>query len=561
MGTAARASPSIAGHSRGLLLWRGGADERLARAAGDGDADAFAAIYERYNRPLYAYCRSIVRHDDDALDALQTTFTAAWSALRRGGRAAPLRPWLYRIAHNESISVLRRRARQPAADLEHAGCSLVAPSAAEDAARRDRWDLLVADLARLPGQARSALVLREMSGLSHEEIALALGTTVGAAKQSILEARRALGEMAEGREMQCQSIQERLSTSDGRMLRGRRVAAHLRSCAVCSEFAAAVKDRKHVFGAYTPALPAGAAATVLARIVGAGSHAGGSIASGELTALRTGLTAKAAGAATAWKAGALAIVAAGASAGFVAIHHEITQPQPHKARASHARPVSVPSRAGPVPSQAGPLPSQAGPLPSASPAGPVASASPARKRISPSRAHRARVRHRAATTPLPASAGHRSASPRRRRRAAATTTPALATPAMSPPAATIPAAVPAGAGAGAEHPSTAVHSHAVAAHQPAAARTRTTRPRHLRSSRAHARVLPSGHPQTGTARAIPRTHPRVGGGSGGRRDASAPGETTTTPVASPHGGGTVTGRGNAGGSPAAGKGPSTRSAR
>ena len=85
--------------------------KRLARLAARGNTRAFAAIYERYHQTLYRYCRSILNDDIDSQDALQSTFTRALSALKRGQRIAPLRPWLFRIAHNESISLLRRRRR------------------------------------------------------------------------------------------------------------------------------------------------------------------------------------------------------------------------------------------------------------------------------------------------------------------------------------------------------------------------------------------------------------------------------------------------------------------
>ncbi len=307
-------------------------DERLARAAGDGDQAAFAAVYDRYHQPLFAYCRSIVRHDDDALDVLQTTFTAAWSALQRDGRTAPLRPWLYRIAHNESISLLRRRARQPVTDLEQADSVLAAPSAAEAADGREQWDMLVRDLSELSEQARGALLLREMSGLSHDDIAIALGITAGAAKQSILEARRAMSEMMRGREMLCDAVQERMSAGDGRVRRGRAVAAHLRSCAACAAFADAIDTRKSVFGAYTPVVPAAAAASVLARL-NAGIHAGIHGGVGAAPAATGGLTAagiggKTAGAVATWKAaaGVVAVVAVTASAGAVVVRHVLAQP-------------------------------------------------------------------------------------------------------------------------------------------------------------------------------------------------------------------------------------------
>src|SRR5690348_9044471 len=75
-------------------------DERLARLVTSGDQRAFATLYERYHQPLYRYCRSLLRHDADAQDAMQSALTNAYSALSRDGRDAPLRPWLFRIAHN-----------------------------------------------------------------------------------------------------------------------------------------------------------------------------------------------------------------------------------------------------------------------------------------------------------------------------------------------------------------------------------------------------------------------------------------------------------------------------
>src|SRR3954468_2334548 len=73
------------------------------------DASVFAAVYERHHQALYRYCRSILRHEQDAQDALQSTMTRAYAALQDERRDLELRPWLFRIAHNESVSILRRR--------------------------------------------------------------------------------------------------------------------------------------------------------------------------------------------------------------------------------------------------------------------------------------------------------------------------------------------------------------------------------------------------------------------------------------------------------------------
>jgi RNA polymerase sigma factor (sigma-70 family) len=84
-------------------------DERLARLAARGSEAAFAAIFERHHQALHRYCHSIVGNGHDASDALQSTMLKAYRALTGETREINLKPWLYRIAHNESISLLRER--------------------------------------------------------------------------------------------------------------------------------------------------------------------------------------------------------------------------------------------------------------------------------------------------------------------------------------------------------------------------------------------------------------------------------------------------------------------
>src|SRR5690348_14520212 len=67
-------------------------DERLARMVAEGSTRAFAQLHERHAGALYRYCRSIVRHDQDAQDVLQTTMARALAALAKGPPDAPLRP-------------------------------------------------------------------------------------------------------------------------------------------------------------------------------------------------------------------------------------------------------------------------------------------------------------------------------------------------------------------------------------------------------------------------------------------------------------------------------------
>ena len=256
-------------------------DEQLAGRVADRHDTAFAALYERYHQPLYRYCRSLLHDDADALDAVQSTFTSALVALRAGRRDAPLRPWLFRIAHNEAISLIRRRRVDGHGQELSESLLPSVPSAADEAGARARLALLVVDLTHLPDRQRGALVMRELCGLSHEEIAVALGTSTTAAKQAIFEARTALSEFAEGRATTCEEIRSRLSEQDGRMLRNRRLRSHLRDCSSCDAFAAAIGQRRSDLRAIAPALPLVASAGLLARLArGSGDQGVSGLAAG-----------------------------------------------------------------------------------------------------------------------------------------------------------------------------------------------------------------------------------------------------------------------------------------
>jgi RNA polymerase sigma factor (sigma-70 family) len=200
----------------------------------------FAALYERHHKALYRYCRSIVRHEEDAQDALQSTMTRAYAALQEKPHDFDLRPWLFRIAHNESVSILRRRRPTQELDAELAALGGVD----ERAELQETLRIFRQDLADLPDRQRSALVLRELNGLRPAEIAELLETTPGAIKQSLLEARRALARCHEGRETPCFDVQRALMDGDGRVLRGRGLRAHLRSCTACRRFRDDVKRRR-----------------------------------------------------------------------------------------------------------------------------------------------------------------------------------------------------------------------------------------------------------------------------------------------------------------------------
>ena len=249
-------------------------DERLATMAGGGSDPAFAMLYRRYDGPLHGYCLSIVKNAEDARDVLQSAWMKALVALRAGSRRAPVRPWLFRIVHNEAIDVIRRRRGEEPLVEGHTQAARAA-GADEEAADRERMAEVVADLRGLPEGQRAALVMREWADFEYEEIALALATSEGNARQLVFTARSGLAESRAGRNQSCDAIRLELAGADGRRLRNRRIRSHLDHCESCREFSAETRDRRRAAAAaLLPWAPA-AAPDLLSGLVGGGASAGG----------------------------------------------------------------------------------------------------------------------------------------------------------------------------------------------------------------------------------------------------------------------------------------------
>src|SRR3954471_1179599 len=94
------------GFARRLRPLRRLSDDELAALAAGGDQHAFGVIFERYHEPLYRYSAALLRNPELAADVLQTTALAAMQGLKEGERTIPLRPWLHRIVHDQSLALL-----------------------------------------------------------------------------------------------------------------------------------------------------------------------------------------------------------------------------------------------------------------------------------------------------------------------------------------------------------------------------------------------------------------------------------------------------------------------
>ena len=291
----------------------GATTDDLAREASRGEKRALEKIYREYHQPLYRFCLAIVGNPQDAQDALQNTMVKMLRALPGEKRSIALKPWLYRIAHNESIDLLRRR--RPDVSLQASE-----PQPGEDLAvqleMRQRLRHLIADLSALPERQRQTLLMREAAGLSFDEIGTALQTSSAVARQTLYEARLGLRQMDAGREMKCEAVTKALSDGDGRVRRRRDIRAHLRDCSHCRGFAEEIDSRSDALAAISP-LPAVAATAMLHGLLGGGAAggaaagAGAGAGTGGIGGLVGGAAVKSVGTATLLKGvAAVAVVAA-----------------------------------------------------------------------------------------------------------------------------------------------------------------------------------------------------------------------------------------------------------
>ncbi|HTX10428.1 MAG TPA: sigma-70 family RNA polymerase sigma factor [Solirubrobacteraceae bacterium] len=326
-----------------------------------GHDDAFRVIHDRYRQRLFAYTRQMLAHRQDAEDALQDIFVRAYAGLRASDRELALRAWLYRVAHNRCIDQLRRPAPPPPEVLELLRSPAHDPIAEAD--RRESLRRLIADVRRLPDQQRSALLMRELGGMSYTDMSAALGVTIPAVKSLLVRARLGLAQAIEARDTACSEIREELILSHDRGLRPNATARrHMRDCAGCREFRQDLRGVSRRFAAIVPTLgPLGVLANVLG-IGGAGSGAaGGALAAGGAAGGGTAIVSvgtMSAGAAHVATLLAAAVVTAG---GAVELQHTLPAPAHHVHHArvasrQRSHPSFTPSAPAAIPSQSSEAP-------------------------------------------------------------------------------------------------------------------------------------------------------------------------------------------------------------
>jgi len=177
----------------------GTSDEQIVELALAGDVDAFGEIVRRWERRIFALAYGILGREEDARDATQETFIAAFRNLRNFRGEAKVSSWLHRIAVNQCIT-RQRRARVRSensleAEEEAGGGKFAAPahgSPARQAEGRERTEAVRRAVAALPPELREVIVMKEFEELTFQEIADTLAVPLSTVKSRLYTALKQL---------------------------------------------------------------------------------------------------------------------------------------------------------------------------------------------------------------------------------------------------------------------------------------------------------------------------------------------------------------------------------
>jgi RNA polymerase sigma-70 factor (ECF subfamily) len=179
-------------------------DHDLVQRVQAGDTAAFRALFDKYHRRAFAVAMGVVKNEDDALDAVQDAFVKVHKNIHKFQGSSSFYTWLYRIVMNVSIDHVRRTSRRKNLDFDEralheesevAGDGALVPSVTnanpgKAALRRELGSAIQAALQELPEHHRAVIILREIEGMSYEEMAETLDVPKGTVMSRLFHARK-----------------------------------------------------------------------------------------------------------------------------------------------------------------------------------------------------------------------------------------------------------------------------------------------------------------------------------------------------------------------------------
>jgi len=175
-------------------------DTEIIRQVLAGHHEEFAGLVERYQMPLIHFLRRTLSSDEDVFDCAQDAFLAAYRNLSRYSEKYPFRAWLYTIARNKAIDLVRKRRKEVTTTPDE---NLVdhQPLPEEVWLAKEQASMLSEVLNELPGHYGQALYLRFHQELTYEEIALILEVPVSRVKTYLHRGKEKLRQHLERRDI------------------------------------------------------------------------------------------------------------------------------------------------------------------------------------------------------------------------------------------------------------------------------------------------------------------------------------------------------------------------
>jgi len=227
-------------------------EEELVASAQAGNPEAFEALFRRYREAITGYVRASVRDEGRTEDIVQETFFSAHNSLTTLDHPRAFRAWLYQIARNACLDDARRRSRHDELiygwdEFPPPDERIVTHNQSPDHALSQKEELadLTEALDGLPASQHEALVLRELEGMSYDEIARRMRLSPAAVESVLFRARRGLrGEFAEivtgERCKRMQDVMAGVANGIANLGQRRNLIRHMRDCSACRRDAAAL---------------------------------------------------------------------------------------------------------------------------------------------------------------------------------------------------------------------------------------------------------------------------------------------------------------------------------
>lgn len=169
---------------------------KLVKLAQRGDTEAFGELVKNHQRAVFNIAYRLTYNREEAEDVAQEAFVRAFQAIKRFDTDRPFGPWVFRIATNTALNLIKRR--HPEVDIDKVTV-IADPSPAPDerAIAAERSTMIRAAVAALPPNYRAAIELRHFQGLSYREMSEELGAPLSDVKSWLFRARRKLQDMLE----------------------------------------------------------------------------------------------------------------------------------------------------------------------------------------------------------------------------------------------------------------------------------------------------------------------------------------------------------------------------